>query len=526
MRVVVRRPAAPTRVLSETPRGCYRRGRHLMSFQGSLNELPLADIVQLVAVSGKTGMFSMTRASEQGYVYLQNGQITHAKVGDVEGEDAIYALALWNQGTFQFSPGVESDAHSITRSNTNLLIEAARRSDEWKILSRKIPATDSVPRPRRPRRHDRARHADAARVARRHEDGRPAVDRRHRARPRSSRPSTSRRRSTVSSRPSSSRSRRAAAPPRASPRSPRRPARRRCPPVTGQSVPNVSTHSGVFKAVSKGDEKRSLQILCTKVKQEAEVRGCGPRGHHHRAALPRRPRRDRPRTGARRRARSDPDARGGHRRAARSGGRPDVPREDESPPLTVSPFPRLPSGGRDGLDSIGNFPSSEHRFEASPRRNPGTHARSRRQRRFDETDADRTLPRRGRVFRALPPGVGRRSPPPSRAKPGCSRSRTRTRSRGPLLVRRCRGACGTRRRRPPRIVSRSPTTRSATTSNGSACTSATASRTGGRSSSRRARSATTPTTGPGRASSTAATVFGGFTHTETGQGPDRRRRSS
>ena len=116
-----------------------------MSFQGSLNELPHSDIVQLVAVSGKTGMFSMTRASEKGYVYLQNGQITHAKLGQVEGEDAIYALALWNQGTFQFSPGVESEARTISRSNTNLLLEAARRSDEWKILSRKIPGTDSVP---------------------------------------------------------------------------------------------------------------------------------------------------------------------------------------------------------------------------------------------------------------------------------------------------------------------------------------------------------------------------------------------
>ena len=87
-----------------------------MSFQGSLNELPLSDIVQLVAVSGKTGMFSMTRASEKGYVYLQNGQITHAKLGEVEGEDAIYALALWSQGSFQFSPGVESEARTISRS--------------------------------------------------------------------------------------------------------------------------------------------------------------------------------------------------------------------------------------------------------------------------------------------------------------------------------------------------------------------------------------------------------------------------
>src|ERR1035438_2745155 len=116
-----------------------------MSFQGSLNELPLSDIVQLVAVSGKTGMFSMTRGSEKGYVYLQNGQITHAKLGEVEGEDAVYALALWSQGSFQFSPGVESEARTISRSNTNLLLEAARRSDEWKILSKKIPGTDSVP---------------------------------------------------------------------------------------------------------------------------------------------------------------------------------------------------------------------------------------------------------------------------------------------------------------------------------------------------------------------------------------------
>ena len=48
------------------------------------------------------------------------------------------------------------------------------------------------------------------------------------------------------------------------------------PPVTGQSVPNVSTHSGAFQALSKGDEKRSLQILCTKVKQEAESAAAAP----------------------------------------------------------------------------------------------------------------------------------------------------------------------------------------------------------------------------------------------------------
>ena len=38
----------------------------------------------------------------------------------------------------------------------------------------------------------------------------------------------------------------------------------------------VTTHSGVFNAVTRGDERRSLQILCTKVKQEAESAALAP----------------------------------------------------------------------------------------------------------------------------------------------------------------------------------------------------------------------------------------------------------
>ncbi len=249
-----------------------------MSFQGSLNELPLSDIVQLVAVSGKTGMFSMTRASEKGHVYLQNGHITHAKLGEVEGEDAIYALALWNQGTFQFSPGVESEARTISRSNTSLLLEAARRSDEWKILSRKIPGTDSVPvlvsregtngpvtltpvewrvvtkadgqrsieeiaRALKTSAFDVAKTLYGLVTAELVEIGRPRATGR-------------------------------TAPEPKAPLAPVTPSA--MPPLTGQSIPNVSTHSGAFQALSKGDEKRSLQILCTKVKQEAEAAAGAP----------------------------------------------------------------------------------------------------------------------------------------------------------------------------------------------------------------------------------------------------------
>jgi hypothetical protein len=116
-----------------------------MAFQGSLKELPLPDIIQLVSVSGKTGKFTLTRDADRGFIYLKNGQMVHSYVGDLIGEEAIYSLAIWNQGEFQFSPGEEPDRQTITKSNTNLLMEAARRLDEWRVLSKKIPSVEHVP---------------------------------------------------------------------------------------------------------------------------------------------------------------------------------------------------------------------------------------------------------------------------------------------------------------------------------------------------------------------------------------------
>jgi uncharacterized protein DUF4388 len=117
-----------------------------MAFQGSLKELPLPDIIQLVSVSGKTGVFSLRRNGDNtGEIYLRGGQIVHAHVGDLQGEEAMYELAIWPEGEFVFTPGKETEVTTIQKSNTNLLMEAARRIDEWQILSKRIPSTRLVP---------------------------------------------------------------------------------------------------------------------------------------------------------------------------------------------------------------------------------------------------------------------------------------------------------------------------------------------------------------------------------------------
>src|SRR5262245_11017203 len=116
-----------------------------MAFQGSLAELHLPDIIQLISVSGKTGVFHLSDGNLKGEIFLNDGQIVHAQLEDAAGEEAVYALAIWSQGEFKFEPGIATQQRTISKSNTNLLMEAARRLDEWRVLSKKIPSVDQVP---------------------------------------------------------------------------------------------------------------------------------------------------------------------------------------------------------------------------------------------------------------------------------------------------------------------------------------------------------------------------------------------
>ena len=116
-----------------------------MSLQGSLSELPLPDVIQLVSVSGKTGAFEIQGEFEAGRIFLRDGQIVDAMVGRLRGDSAVYEMAIWSQGSFVFRPDEETEQVTIHISNANLMMEAARRLDEWRVLSRKIPSLDLVP---------------------------------------------------------------------------------------------------------------------------------------------------------------------------------------------------------------------------------------------------------------------------------------------------------------------------------------------------------------------------------------------
>ena len=249
-----------------------------MSFQGSIQELPVPDIIQLVSVSGKTGMFMLVRGAERGYIYLRNGRIVHAELGGVTGEEAVYALAIWSTGDFQFTPGKDTEIVSIDKTNTSLLMEAARRLDEWKVLARKVPDVDHVPvlKPRNMGEPVTLSPPEWNLVIR--IDGRKSVEELSRATSSNSfetakvlyglvtsdlvdmRPRDAHARAAALAASPSSASSASAAPPPPAPAPPAGPAAVRPGGIPASSPPNSVL----------GDEKKILMILCTRVKQEAE----------------------------------------------------------------------------------------------------------------------------------------------------------------------------------------------------------------------------------------------------------------
>lgn len=114
--------------------------RQKQDVEGSLDQLSLADLLQLFGLNGKSGTLFLSRGVERGTVFLHNGQIDNARLGRVEGEKALYRLLLWESGTFRFSPGEIAAAARITAPTDHLIMEGLRLGDEIAEQAGRLPA--------------------------------------------------------------------------------------------------------------------------------------------------------------------------------------------------------------------------------------------------------------------------------------------------------------------------------------------------------------------------------------------------
>src|SRR5438132_924226 len=172
-----------------------------MAIKGSLKEASLPDVLQLLALGQKTGCLSIADRSNFGYIYFDRGRICYASIvnrrdrlGDilvkntkitqeqldaaiarqskqrdkklgellvamgtitqpelerymrVQIEEAVYFLFTWTQGTFNFETDVRPEQQDflVSINPESLLLEGARRVDEWSLIEKKIPSFDLI----------------------------------------------------------------------------------------------------------------------------------------------------------------------------------------------------------------------------------------------------------------------------------------------------------------------------------------------------------------------------------------------
>ena len=173
-----------------------------MAIEGALQDVSLADICQLLGMGMKTGCLSVTDRSNFGYIYFKKGRVIHAsllnrpdrlgellvrnhiitrkdlsaamerqalekgrRLGEIlvdqgsmseeklhtyiqmQIEEAVYHLFTWNQGSFYFDTDQAPDEEGMFLVDVPpeaLLMEGARRVDEWSQVEKKIPSFDVV----------------------------------------------------------------------------------------------------------------------------------------------------------------------------------------------------------------------------------------------------------------------------------------------------------------------------------------------------------------------------------------------
>lgn len=101
-------------------------------FRGVLRRVGLQDVLQMECLARSSSVLEISTGQVGGTVFIQDGQIVHAQVGELAGEEAFNHLMALTGGNFNLKPFSEPPARTINSQWEFLLMEAARMRDEAK----------------------------------------------------------------------------------------------------------------------------------------------------------------------------------------------------------------------------------------------------------------------------------------------------------------------------------------------------------------------------------------------------------
>src|SRR3954469_1884041 len=114
---------------------------------GSLEEIPLPDLLQLFGTSKKNGVLVLRTESREGRIYLAEGKVRFATLEGMEGVPplkAVYRMLDWHEGVFALDPPDSRQFENpVDSSAQEILMEGIRQQDEFNALRGRLPSLDT-----------------------------------------------------------------------------------------------------------------------------------------------------------------------------------------------------------------------------------------------------------------------------------------------------------------------------------------------------------------------------------------------
>jgi hypothetical protein len=113
------------------------------SMSGSIEEVPLPDLLQLFGTSKKNGVLIIRTDTDTGKIYLRKGNIYFSTINesrDTNPLKAVYRMLAWEKGVFDLDPpDTETFPNEVDASVQEVLMEGLRQLDELNVIRDKLP---------------------------------------------------------------------------------------------------------------------------------------------------------------------------------------------------------------------------------------------------------------------------------------------------------------------------------------------------------------------------------------------------
>ncbi len=100
---------------------------------GVLGVVSLPGLVSFLEIQRMSGVISILRGGERAFIHVREGRVVDAEMAGAQTQDArllVVEVLRWTDGAFEFTRGESARPDRVARPTMELLLEAARLTDE------------------------------------------------------------------------------------------------------------------------------------------------------------------------------------------------------------------------------------------------------------------------------------------------------------------------------------------------------------------------------------------------------------